>query len=132
MTPDLAVKVGIDITSTKDAATVSGQTLRGCRWDYEGTELTGWTASQVVANFAGLQAYKEDNSTFSWRPDIELNGRQIGVASMNSFNCFTYMQSRDSGVVTEVMYIGEPKPPLDEICQRAIDLTKATIDKIPE
>ncbi|MCX2966317.1 DUF3558 family protein [Gordonia aquimaris] len=127
----VADEVGLDLSTTADAAAVSGQTLRGCRWDYAGEEVGGWGADQVVADFESLESYKNDNKLFNWRPDITLNGRTVGVTSMNDTNCFTYVQSYQSGVTTAASYRTLPAPTLDEVCERAIELTKATIDKIP-
>lgn len=127
----VAGEVGIDLSSTIDAAVVSGQTLRGCSWKYAGEEIGGWGADQVVADFESLESYKKDNKLFNWRPDITLNGRTVGVTSMNDTNCFTYVQSYQSGVTTAASYRTLPAPTLDEVCERAIELTKATIDKIP-
>ena len=127
-----AESAGLDPTSVADAAAVSGQTLRGCRWIFVGSGATGWSADQVVADFESLDEYKKDNSDFDWFDDVSVDGRTVGVASATGRNCFTYVQSKSSGVTTGVMFIGTDRPPLTEICQRAIDLTKATIDKIPE
>ncbi|WP_372512450.1 DUF3558 family protein [Gordonia aquimaris] len=127
-----AAELGLDLNSVKDAAKVDGQTLRGCEWRYIDAEEWSWSAYQMVADYDGLADYKSLNPTFNWLENQEVDTRSVGVASLNSGQCFTYVQSLDSGVVTGVGYAGLPKPPLTEICQRAIDLTEATIDKIPE
>ncbi|WP_350339613.1 DUF3558 family protein [Gordonia sp. (in: high G+C Gram-positive bacteria)] len=128
---EVADTVGLDLSTTADAALVSGQTLRGCTWNYAGEGIGGWTADQVVGDFESLESYKEDNKFFDWHPDITLNNRKVGIAAMNDTSCFTYVQSNDSGVATGAAYHRVPAPTLDEVCERAIELTKATIDKIP-
>ncbi|MGK2379011.1 DUF3558 domain-containing protein [Gordonia tangerina] len=129
---EVAAEIGLDFSTSKDAASVSGQTLRGCRWQYIDEDVSGWRANQVIGDFESLESYKAMNEVFTWLPEIQIDGRRVGVAHQNDFSCFTYVQSGGSGVVTEALYTGNPNPPLTEICQRAIDLTKATIDKIPE
>ena len=102
------------------------------RWEFSDADLDNWTASQLVADYASLEAYRERNASFNWLPDTEIDGRVVGVGSLSSGDCFTYVQSQDSGVITGIGFSSLPNPPLTEICQRAIDLTEATIDKIPE
>jgi hypothetical protein len=94
--------------------------------------MGSWSAHQIVADFSSLAAYKSDNSDIDWFNDEAIHGRGAGVASQNSGDCFTYVQAEQSGVITGVTFASLPSPPLTEICQRAIDLTEATIDKIPE
>ncbi|UVF77636.1 DUF3558 domain-containing protein [Gordonia mangrovi] len=132
MDESTAAELGLDPGSVKDAAKVDGQTLRGCEWRYIDPEEWSWSAYQMVADYDSLADYKNLNPTFNWLESQNLESRSVGVASLNSGQCFTYVQSLDSGVVSGVGYAGLPNPPLAEICQRAIDLTEATIDKIPE
>ncbi|UVF77638.1 DUF3558 family protein [Gordonia mangrovi] len=132
VTESTAISQGLDPASVKDAATVNGQTLRGCAWKFADPEMRNWSAHQMVADFSGLEQYRRDNSFFEWFPDSQISGRTVGIASLNAGDCFTYVQSMGSGVITGITVGSLPKPPLTEICQRAIDLTKATIDKIPE
>ncbi|WP_431309371.1 DUF3558 family protein [Gordonia sesuvii] len=61
MDSDTADEIGIDFSSVKDAATVSGQTLRGCEWDYADSDTSGWFASQAVADFSSLESYRRNN-----------------------------------------------------------------------
>ncbi len=128
---DVADEVGLDLSTTADAASVSGQTLRGCSWDYAGEIIGGWNANQIVADFQSLESYKRNNPNFTWRENIVVNDRIVGIASLNQTSCFTYVQSNDSGVSTGAAYHTLPAPTLDEVCERAIELTRATIDKIP-
>ncbi|MEE3850688.1 DUF3558 family protein [Gordonia sp. LSe1-13] len=127
-----ARRVGLDHATAEDAATVSGQTLRGCVWHFVDPERMFWSADQVVADFSSLDEYKQANHLFTWREDTYISGRRVGVASMDSGNCFTYVQSRESGVMTSVVISTSAAPPLFEICDHAIQITRATIDKIPE
>ncbi|WP_431309117.1 DUF3558 family protein [Gordonia prachuapensis] len=132
VTPEIAESQGLDPKSVADAATVNGQTLRGCDWQYLDPSMLDWSAHQIVGDFSSLQSYRSRNEFFNWLPDRELSGRQVGVASLNSGDCFTYVQSRESGVVTGVSFASLPRPQLSEICDRAMALTRATIDSIPE
>ncbi|MEE4022712.1 DUF3558 family protein [Gordonia sp. PKS22-38] len=132
VTPSIASSLGLDPDSIADAATVDGQTLRGCEWHYAAEGMDNWSISQVVADYESLQYYKNRNESFDWMDDQHLNGRSIGVGSLNNGHCFSYVQSQDSGVMTAVNFSALPIPPLREICDRAIDLTRATIDQIPE
>ena len=43
----------------------------------------------------------------------------------------TYVQAGHAGISTLVIHHGVPHPPIDEVCERAIEFTKATIDKMP-
>ncbi|MCF3936947.1 DUF3558 family protein [Gordonia tangerina] len=127
----VADRVGLDQSSTADAAAVSGQTLRGCKWHYAGEGMEGWYADQIVADSESLAAYKKLNRSFTWREDIVVSDRNVGVGAVNQTSCFTYVQAEGSGVVTGAAYHSLPAPTLDEVCRRAIDLTRATIDKVP-
>lgn len=43
----------------------------------------------------------------------------------------TYVQSGQAGINTIVMHHSMTHPPVDGVCERAIEFTKATIDKMP-
>ncbi|WP_431309370.1 DUF3558 family protein [Gordonia sesuvii] len=126
-----AESVGLDIHTVADAATVDGQTLRGCTWEYSNPALDGWSADQIVADYESLEAYRLRNASFNWLSDIQISGRTIGIGSLSSNDCFTYVQSEGSGVITAAAFNSSPNPPLPEICDRAIELTRATIADIP-
>ncbi|SIS16573.1 DUF3558 family protein [Williamsia sterculiae] len=110
----------------QDAASVDGQTIRGCMWD---RTSTGAGFSQVVVNSASLTAYKH-NEPDNFLADIEQNGRTIGVAT-SATQCFTYVQSYRSGVIT-AFYMGSVNPEsYEELCQNAIRFTRANLQRIP-
>nr|WP_269462520.1 DUF3558 family protein [Gordonia insulae] len=130
---DRLVSLGIDPDSARDAATVDGQTLRGCDWDYFPPKSEFLSIYQIVGNSESLDWYKVQNRIGSnWLPDEVINGRRVGVASDKSGGCLTYVQSGTAGVVTGSGYGLLPSLPEKEICGYALDLTRATIDKIPE
>ncbi|MGC5258457.1 DUF3558 family protein [Gordonia sp. DT218] len=127
------IHIGIDPQTIEDAATVNGQTLRGCNWHYSPEESEFLSAYQIVGNSESLNWYKVQNRVGSnWHPDITINGRTVGIASDKSGGCMTYVQSGTAGVVTGSGYGLLPSLPENEICGYAIDLTRATIDKIPK
>lgn len=131
--PNELFRVGIDPRSVKDAATVDGQSLRGCTWNYLPPRSEYLAISQTVVDSDGLAWYKQQNRVGSnWLPDSVVGGRDIGVASDTSGSCTTYVQSGGSGVITLADYALSPSKPATEICGYAIDLTRATIDKIPK
>ncbi|GAA3689784.1 hypothetical protein GCM10022238_03190 [Gordonia hankookensis] len=127
------IRVGIDPRKIEDAATVNGQTLRGCNWHYSPPASEYLSAYQIVGNSESLAWYKVQNRVGSnWLPDITISGRTVGIASDKSGGCITYVQSGTAGVVTGAGYGLLPSLPQKEICGHAIDLTRATIDKIPK
>ncbi|NMO04308.1 DUF3558 family protein [Gordonia sp. TBRC 11910] len=129
VTGAVAERLGLDPASIEDAATVDHQTARGCRW--RDHEKSPWSVSQIVGNQASLAAYKSQNRSLTWRPDLEISGRQVAVSEINSTTCVTHVQSSGAGVSTLAQYISANAPPIDEICDRAIAFTRATIDKMP-
>lgn len=124
--------LGVDVQSVRDAAGTDGQTLRGCQWSYRVVDGARWAVSQVVANSAGLKEYKRKYSDDDWTPDEVVGGRTVGVTHSPSLGqCMTYVQSGRAGITTLVIHHRLPHPPVEEVCERAIAFTKATIDKMP-
>ncbi len=63
---------------------------------------------------------------------MSLIGRRVAVATSKSIpECTTFVRSGEAIVVTNLsVYLDSP--PLDEICEKVIAFTRATIDQIPE
>lgn len=129
LSPESALALRIDARSRTDAATVDHQTARGCDWRY--TDGKWWRVSQIVGNSPGLERYKSTQSDNVWRNDLLVNGRVVGVGEFSNDTCTTHVQSGRAIVSTIVMYPLTNGPTIDEICNRAIEFTKATIDKMP-
>ncbi|WP_132994027.1 DUF3558 family protein [Gordonia zhaorongruii] len=128
-------EAGLVPSTVADAAGTNGQTLRGCTWDYQRSSLgDSWTLTQIVGNSRGLDSEKRLKSTSSdvWLPDREMDSRLVGVHRTNGvWSCDTYVQSGRAAVSTIVNHFGTAKPDPDEICERALAFTRATIDKMP-
>lgn len=126
-------KLGVEPTSVRDAAGTDGQTLRGCIWDYSGNSVVGpWRVSQFVGNSPSLAADKISKAGASniWLADRRFDGRTVGVRSASDgYSCATYVQSGRAAVDTIVSVVG--KVPPSEICDRALEFTRATISKMP-
>ncbi|WP_372491675.1 DUF3558 family protein [Gordonia zhenghanii] len=127
--------LGINPTTASDAAGTDGQTLRGCDWKYaNGNYQDHWNLSQFVGNSPGLDFAKTRRSggTNEWLPDVGIAGRQVGVHIYTTGDqCDTYVQSRGASVITMVTHYGQSQPPINEICDRALAFTRATIGKMP-
>ena len=130
-TTDILRDAGLDPLSVKDAATVDFQTARGCKWKYSDRRLA--SLSQTVGNSSDLSTYKRDQSTaVTWNNDIRMNGRLVAVSTEPDGRiCDTYVESGTAIVVTSA-YFNHDRPPLDQICDKAIAFTRATIDQMPE
>lgn len=132
LTAERLKELGVDTQSVRDAAGTDGQTLRGCQWSYRVVDGARWAVSQVVANSAGLEEYKKKYSDDKWIADQVIAGRTVGVTNSSDLGqCMTYVQSGRAGITTLVIHHRLPHPPVDEVCERAIEFTKATIDKMP-
>lgn len=130
--PEILDSIGIDASTARDAGTVDGQSLRGCEWMLRMTPPNQqWRASQFVINSQSLNAYKDKYKDEKWRPNSIVDGREVGITTSEVDGCWTYVQSQAAGVITQVSYFGEPQPPTDDLCNRAMQLTRATISKIP-
>ena len=121
----------LDPLSVKDAAIVDHQTARGCRWSinfYESAYL-----SQIVGNQPQLDIYKkQQNGIVEWMPDISIRDRRAAVGSSPSAtDCTTFVQSGAAIVATRASMNIYPLT-IDEICDKAIAFTRATIDQMPE
>lgn len=127
--------LGVDASTVRDAAGTNGQTLRGCRWNALSTgRPIPWSISQFVGNSEGLADDKKRRSTAIdvWFDDVVVEGRVVGVHRMrDGFTCDTYVQSGRAGVSTLVVHLGPTLPPPAEICDRALEFTRATISKMP-
>lgn len=125
-------QLGLVASSVRDAAGTDGQTARGCQWSYSVVGGDRWTISQVVGNSSSLQEYKSKFAGDDWLPDLVIQHRVVGiVASEDLGECMTYVQSGRAGINTTVMHHSTTHVPVDEVCDRAIAFTKATIDKMP-
>ncbi|MFF0708261.1 DUF3558 domain-containing protein [Gordonia sputi] len=130
-TTDILRDAGLDPLSVRDAATVDFQTARGCKWKYSGRRLA--SLSQTVGNSSDLATYKSKQSTaVTWNDDIRINGRLVAVSTEPDGRiCDTYVESGTAVVVTST-YFNHGRPPINEICDKAIAFTRATIDQMPE
>ncbi|WP_331436340.1 DUF3558 family protein [Gordonia sp. w5E2] len=130
-TTDILRDAGLDPLSVRDAATVDFQTARGCKWKYSGRRLA--SLSQTVGNSSDLATYKSKQSTaVTWNADIRVDGRLVAVSTEPDGRiCDTYVESGTAIVVTST-YFNHDRPPIDEICDKAIAFTRATIDQMPE
>lgn len=118
----------VDPTKVEDIAGADGQTARGCRWIL--THPAHGRLMQHVGNFTGsLDDYKTLHTETDWRQSLTVNGRTVEVSTDDSSQCTTYLASGTSLVFTTVAVTNPPS--LTEICQLAIDFTRATIDKMP-
>ncbi|WP_414975314.1 DUF3558 family protein [Gordonia sp. (in: high G+C Gram-positive bacteria)] len=125
------LQLGIAPASVKDAAGTPGQSMRGCEW-LSANPQDSWAVSQIVINSSGLADYKRKYRGDRWSSDEELDGRPVGLTSNAEMEeCTTYVQSSNAGVVTVSSAQGRSHPPVDEICQRAIEFTRATIGRMP-
>lgn len=127
-------RLGIDPDSVRDAAGTNGQTLRGCNWRSAGPDGRKWSVAQIVGDSADLASDKARNSSSAdiWMSDVVIAGRTIGVHRMSGDrDCDTYVQSGGAAVNTIVMAHGLPRPPVEEICAKALEFTRATIGKMP-
>ncbi len=122
---------GLDPLSVKDAAIADHQTARGCRWSYTGSTFHSLT--QIVGNNGPLHEYKLKKSTsFVWRPDTSINMRLVAVGSVPELGECTAMVDSGRAIVFTRMSAYSDPPPIDEICDKAIAFTRATIDQMPE
>lgn len=129
LTVQAASALAIDPNSIRDAALVDGQTARGCDWSYRNSRW--WVISQIVGNSPSLRAYKASQRNYRWRDDVSVAGRIVAISEIDETTCATHVQSGSAGVTTMVQFAFTNGPTIDEICNRAIEFTKATIDKMP-
>ncbi|WP_414652029.1 MULTISPECIES: DUF3558 family protein [Gordonia] len=130
-TESILIANNLDPSSARDAAAADHQTARGCIWSLSDRRLA--SLSQFVGNQSDLDTYKQMNAQFvAWRADISMSGRRVAVATTPSIpECATFVRSGDAIVVSDLT-ISIDAPPIDEICDKAIAFTRATIDQMPE
>ncbi|MGV9827881.1 DUF3558 family protein [Gordonia sp. NPDC003429] len=121
----------LDPQTASDAAAANFQTARGCDWHYSDRPLA--TLSQFVGNSHSLDVYKKRQSVITqWFPDQSIAGRRVAVGKFTSPDlCMAVVTSGRSSVITQVT-IPLDTPPIADICAKAVDFTRATIDQIPE
>ena len=124
VTPDILQSFDMDSTSVKDGATADYQTARGCWWDHLTKPL--WSFGQSVGDKPSF-TYWESRGENGLR---EIKGRTAILTSVSRFTCSTIVRSGDSTVLTAVQ-VGADSISSSQICQLAIDFTRATIDKMP-
>lgn len=131
---EVLMSVGVDPDSVLDAAGTDGQTARGCKWQYaDPGRRDRWVVIQIVGNSPGLAVEKRSVSSSAdrWLPDIGIAGRVVGVHYREFGSmCETYVQS-GSAAVSTIVTTHDELAESNEICDRAIAFTRATIDKIP-
>lgn len=124
--------LGVDPNSVKDAASVVGQSLRGCDWRY--VEPPGLMLSQFVGNaVGGIGERKQVPSSLgdTWLPDTKINGRVVGLRTQQrGGECATFVESGEAVVITMVLDM-PPALPDTDLCALALRFTEATIDKMP-
>jgi hypothetical protein len=124
---DVLAEHGLASDSVSDAATADFQTARGCTWTFSDDEFA--SLSQFVGNDNPLPAYKASRQAYtSFRPDQQIEGRSVLVSTNGASTCRTITQSQNALVFTSVM--GSSKP-IDELCNIAIEFTRATIKQVP-
>lgn len=120
----------IDPSEIKDAAIVDGQGIRGCSWLMEDR----FSLSSLVTNSSSLEVYRRGTSENDWQPNLEIDGRTVGLFSLvhgTSEECSTYVQSYSAAVVVNVVPSTSSEGKSIDTCKLAVDFTRAYIDKIP-
>ena len=93
-----------------------------------------FTLMQAVGDSTSLAGYRSKHSTRTWRTDEDelVDGRIVGVASKPALgDCMTYVQLDEASIQTFVIHQRLPHPPIDQICEKALEFTRATIGKMP-
>lgn len=127
---------GLDTASVRDVAVADFQTARGCRWTRPSSRVV---LTQLVGDKPPFSELKALNSkAFTFMPDADIDGRAALIYSIGEFDCTSTVVSLESTVSTRVNDLGttpivrgDVNQPLPQICQLAIDFTRATIDKMP-
>jgi Protein of unknown function (DUF3558) len=125
------MRFDIDPSQREDVALVDGQGTRGCNWHMPGTFSLG----QVVTNSTSLDTYREGVTEVDWKQDLDVNGRRVGVFTIDygaSVLCATYVQSFGAGVVTNVVTDVSPGVKEVDACALVEEFSRAYIDKIPQ
>lgn len=90
--------------------------------------------SNLVTNSRSLDIYRAGVSEYDWHPDLEIDGRTVGLFSMvegNSVDCATYVQSFAAAVITSVVTSSSTEGQTIDACKIVVDFTRAYIGKIP-
>lgn len=89
--------------------------------------------SQIVGNQPQLDTYKQrQDGIVKWMPDIAIGDRRAALGSSPSAtDCTTFVPSGEAIVATRASVNISP-PPINEICDKAIAFTRATIDQMPK
>ena len=125
---DLSI-AGADPASVRDAALVDFQTARGCIWFTRSGE---GTIGQTVGNHPSLDSYiRKQQGTFDWKPEFRVGGRRVGLATWGVSTCGTYVESGAAIIATTATGLRNP-PQLEQICDKVVAFTRATIDQMPE
>ncbi|WP_081729905.1 DUF3558 family protein [Williamsia sp. D3] len=120
----------IDPTVIEDAAIVNGQGIRGCSWFMP----KRFSLSNLVTNSRSLSEYRAGTVENVWKPNIDINGRIVGLFEANherSRACSTYVQSFSAAVITNVVTSTSDEGQKIDACKLVEDFTRAYIDKIP-
>lgn len=124
---------GIRPDTVRDAAASDSQTLRGCEWSL--AEGQSSRAHQFVGNLDdpedGIAGYKKANNYGVWLPDIVISGRAVAVSSLDGVRCEAFVQSGSAIVSTGLDINVVDGPPVNEICNRAVEFLRDTIGGIP-
>ncbi|MFT4125406.1 MAG: DUF3558 family protein, partial [Gordonia sp. (in: high G+C Gram-positive bacteria)] len=116
-----------------DAASANHQTVRGCDWEYrESSGRNDAGVSQMVGNSPGLAHYKRKYATtYDFQPDVTVGGRTaaLGYGDFRD-SCSTIVESGNAVVITTATIFTDP-PPIAQLCEKAIEFTRATIDQMP-
>lgn len=132
---NILVRFGLNPESVQDAAASDFQTVRGCEWEFVGSELSA--VSQYVGNMLrpeeGLSGYRESNSAATtWLPATQIDGRPVLVNSLGPGECAVLVESGRAIVFTNVSLVDSTPPPTAQVCGDAEAILRATIDQIPE
>ncbi|MGW0037830.1 DUF3558 family protein [Gordonia sp. NPDC003376] len=122
--------LGGDPSTVTDVAIADFQTARGCQW-LLGPASTP-SISQSVGNSSSISEHKAELARIvDWLPDELINNRSVAVGSIGEGECSTLVQSGRAHVVTSYSDLTEAPPPLPTLCAKALEFTRATIDKMP-
>ena len=129
--PTVLRSLDLDPATVQDAASADLQTARGCGWRSQNSSKS--TIDQYVGNQPRLEIYKvQHNATKNWHPDISISGRTVAIASdPTSPACDTFVESANALVFTSAA-VYDVGVPINQICDKAIAFTRATIDQMPE
>ncbi|WP_187584852.1 DUF3558 domain-containing protein [Gordonia sp. OPL2] len=128
---DTRTRLQVDENSVADAAVADHQTVRGCEWKLIQPKLA--YLSQFVGNFNGsLNQYKQRYAATGdqFLADTYEAGRAVAISPGNS-ECTTIVRSGTAMVFTSMSFVIE-KPTREQMCEKALDYTRATINQIPE